>query len=254
MSSWFTTEQIDKETYVISEYKHWEETHCYLLNGIDESLLIDTGMGIQNIRDEIRKITNNPIVSVATHSHWDHIGGHSLFPEFYVHEAEADWMNGYFPLTLDYIKNLIVEEPCHFPIDFRLDDYKIFQGNPARILKDKDIINFGGRSIEVIHTPGHSPGHMCLYEAARKYLFSGDLVYKGRLTAFFPTTNPIAYKESIDKISFLQTDHLFPAHHTLQISPKIVIDIGKAFKQLETQGKLKHGSGLFTYEDFQIEL
>ena len=44
MDSWFTLDQIDSQTYCISEYRHWEETHCYLLNGTGRSLLIDTGI------------------------------------------------------------------------------------------------------------------------------------------------------------------------------------------------------------------
>ena len=46
MNDWFTIDTIDENTYAISEYKHWEETHCYLLNGTKHSLLIDTGLGI----------------------------------------------------------------------------------------------------------------------------------------------------------------------------------------------------------------
>ena len=45
MSSWFTTEIIDKDTFAISEYRHWEETHCYLLCGTKKAILIDTGLG-----------------------------------------------------------------------------------------------------------------------------------------------------------------------------------------------------------------
>ncbi len=50
MNDWFTVEKIDNATYVISEYKHWEETHCYLLIGNHTSLLIDTRLGIGNIK------------------------------------------------------------------------------------------------------------------------------------------------------------------------------------------------------------
>ena len=45
MDDWFTIDEVDKGTYIISEYRHWEETHCYLLNGSQYSLLIDTGLG-----------------------------------------------------------------------------------------------------------------------------------------------------------------------------------------------------------------
>lgn len=51
MNDWFTIDRIDEKTYIISEYRHWEETHCYLLIGNDHSLLIDTGLGICNIQD-----------------------------------------------------------------------------------------------------------------------------------------------------------------------------------------------------------
>jgi len=46
MNNWFTIDQIDKKTYIISEYRHWDETHSYLLIGSERSLLIDTGLGI----------------------------------------------------------------------------------------------------------------------------------------------------------------------------------------------------------------
>nr|WP_028582172.1 MBL fold metallo-hydrolase [Desulfogranum japonicum] len=88
MNDWFTIDQIDKETYIISEYRHWEETHCYLLNGSERSLLIDTGLGICDIHEQVIKLTDTPIVSIATHIHWDHIGGHKFFPDFYAHKNE----------------------------------------------------------------------------------------------------------------------------------------------------------------------
>ncbi len=49
MDNWFTVEMLDETTYVISEYKHSEETHCYLLLGKEKALLIDTGLGVANI-------------------------------------------------------------------------------------------------------------------------------------------------------------------------------------------------------------
>lgn len=49
MNDWFTVDKIDSDTFAVSEYKHWEETHCYLLCGTKKALLIDTGLGISNI-------------------------------------------------------------------------------------------------------------------------------------------------------------------------------------------------------------
>ncbi len=57
MKDWFTIDKIDETTYIISEYRHPEETHCYLLIGSERCLLIDTGLGICNIYNEVRKLT-----------------------------------------------------------------------------------------------------------------------------------------------------------------------------------------------------
>ena len=50
MDDWFTVEQIDLQTFAISEYRHWEETHCYLVCGQERAALIDTGLGVSVLR------------------------------------------------------------------------------------------------------------------------------------------------------------------------------------------------------------
>ena len=57
MDSWFTVETIDSQTYAISEYRHWEETHCYLLCGREKAILIDTGLGISDIRKVVEGLS-----------------------------------------------------------------------------------------------------------------------------------------------------------------------------------------------------
>ena len=103
MSNWFTIDRIDETTTILSEYRHWEETHSYLLEGTEKALLIDTGLGICDISAEVRKLTDKPVAAVATHIHWDHVGGHRYYPEFYAHAAELDWLNGAFPLSRETV-------------------------------------------------------------------------------------------------------------------------------------------------------
>ena len=253
MNNWFTIDQIDKETFIISEYRHWEETHCYLLNGSERSLLIDTGLGICNIYDEVVRLTDKPVTAVATHIHWDHIGGHGFFPDFYSHEAELNWLNGEFPLTMEQIKAMVVDR-CDLPEGYDVSKYKFFQGNPARVLKDNDTIDIGGRLVQIIHTPGHSPGHMCFWEKERGYLFTGDLVYKHTLFAFFPSTDPEAYLTSLKRVSALPVNQVYPGHHSLDIQPEILGRMRDAFGQLKTENKLCHGSGTFDYGDWAVSL
>ena len=253
MSDWFTIDQIDDDTYIISEYRHWEETHCYLLSGSTSSLLIDTGLGISNIYDQVQQLTDKPIIAVATHIHWDHIGGHRYFPDFYAHNNELNWLHGEFPLSIDQIKEMVVDR-CELPAGYDVNTYEFFQGTPTRILGDGDTIDIGGRIIKVLHTPGHSPGHMCFWEEDRKYLFTGDLVYKDTLFAYYPSTDPQAYLASLEKIAALPVERVFPAHHSLDIEPEILGRMRNAFRELEAEGKLHHGTGVCEYGDWAVWL
>lgn len=103
--NWFTIEQIDRDTFSISEYKHWEETHCYLLCGEKCAILIDTGLGVSNIRKIVDSLTELPVMAITTHVHWDHIGGHKYFDNIAVYEAEKDWLSVRFPIPLQVVKN-----------------------------------------------------------------------------------------------------------------------------------------------------
>lgn len=254
MKKWFTIEKIDNDTFAISEYKHWEETHCYLLCGSEQAILIDTGLGIANIKEIIDSLVLLPVMVITTHVHWDHIGGHKYFENIAVHEAEKDWLSVEFPVPLQAVKENLMCKPCDFPKDFTIDDYEIFSGTPKKILCDGDCIDLGNRKLTVIHTPGHSPGHCCFYEADRKYLYSGDLIYRGCLDAFYPTTDPQRFFHSIRKIQTLEISRILPGHHQLCIPVSIIDKIEKGFSRLANEGSLMQGNGVFDFEDFQIHI
>jgi glyoxylase-like metal-dependent hydrolase (beta-lactamase superfamily II) len=252
-NTWFTIDRLDEDSFILSEYRHWEETHCYLLCGTQRSLLIDTGLGICNISEEVNKLTDKPVTAVATHIHWDHIGGHRYYPDFYAHEEELSWLQGGFPLSMETIRGMVVDR-CDLPEGYDVSAYEFFQGTPTRILMGCEAIDLGGRIIEVLHTPGHSPGHMCFWEAPRGYLFTGDLVYKDTLFAYYPSTDPQAYLASLSKVAALPVRRVLPAHHTLDIQPEILIRMRNAFRKLNDDGKLHHGSGTFDYGDWAVWL
>lgn len=252
--SWFTVERIDCDTYAISEYGHWEETHSYLLCGSERAVLIDTGLGVADIRAVVERLTGLPVLVLTTHVHWDHIGGHQFFPEFAVHEAEAGWISEKFPLPLAAVKANLLREPCAFPQGFDPGAYRIFQGAPARILRDGERVELGGRWLTVLHTPGHSPGHCCFYEPERKYLFSGDLIYEGCLDAFYPTTDPLDFMKSVRRVAGLEVERVLPGHHALDIAPGLIREIDQGFRQLDEQGKLRRGGGVFNFGGFGIHV
>lgn len=143
----------------------------------------------------------------------------------------------------------------NLPAEFDIKNYEVYKGEPAGILKDNDIIDIGGRKIRVIYTPGHSPGHICLYEEMKGYLYTGDLVYKGTLFAFYPGTDPVLFKHSIEKISNLKRiTKILPGHNELNIDADLISRIKHAFSSIENKGLLKQGSGLFDFGDFRIKI
>lgn len=253
VGDWFTVEKIDETTFAISEYKHREETHSYLLIGKQKALLIDTGLGVANIKNIIDGLTKLPITVATTHVHWDHIGGHKYFDIIAVHENERQWLID-FPLPLNVVKANLQDKNCRFPISFNIDNYTVYQRQPQIILHDNDLIDLENRKVKVIHTPGHSPGHCCFYEENKGYLFSGDLIYKGCLDIYYPTTDINEFENSITRVKRLPLNRILPAHHSLDISVNIIDKIADAFNVLRITGKLKKGNGVFDCGEFQIRI
>lgn len=253
IKDWFTVEKIDDCTFAISEYKHWEETHSYLLIGAEKALLIDTGLGVANIKEVVDGLTLLPVIVATTHIHWDHIGGHKYFENIAVFESERQWLIK-FPLPLNAVKANLQAQNCEFPDGFNIENYAVFQGYPKIILKDNDIIDLGSRRIWVIHTPGHSPGHCCFYEEEIGFLFSGDLIYKGCLDIYYPTTDISDFENSVNRIKALSVNRILPSHHSLDISIDIIDKISNAFHNLRMSDKLKQGNGIFDFGDFKIHI
>lgn len=257
MSDWFTIEKIDNDTFVISEYGHFERVHSYLLLGDKFALLIDTGLGIGDIKKEVDLLTDLPIKVVTTHVHWDHIGGHHLFNNISVHEGDLNWYTHGIPIPLNIIKRQIIQGLLskNKPEEFDINKYTVYTGEPSGVLADNDIIDIGSRKIMVIHTPGHSPGHICLYEAEKGYLYTGDLIYLGTLYAFYPSTNPLLYQKSIERISQINNlNKVLPGHHDLNVPINMIQKVKVAFDTIEKNNLLKHGSGTFSYPQFKIKL
>ncbi len=152
------------------------------VRGRDRDMLVDSGMGVVSLRSHVPLVTEKPCLAVASHTHFDHIGGHHEFAERLVHAAEAEILahpTRAATLADPYVTDEIFEALP--PEPYVSAEYRV-KGAPAtRILEDGDIIDLGDRRFEVVHTPGHSPGGIALFEAATGILFSGDIVYDGPL-------------------------------------------------------------------------
>lgn len=257
IDSWFTVKQIDNNTFAISEYGHWEKVHSFLLIGEEKAVLIDTGLGIDNIKRITDQLTSLPIIVLTTHVHWDHIGSHGEFKDIYVHKDERDWLiDGIKKLPIEQIRKDVSRDiTIPTPESFNPNTYKPFQGNPTGLLNDGDEIEIGSRKLTIYHTPGHSPGHISIFDYSKGYLFTGDLLYdETPIYAFFPTTNPVELVQSLEKISNIpNVTKIFGGHNTVGLDSVILKEVKNAVKVLKEQDQVRFGTGIHKFKGFSVQ-
>lgn len=181
---WYRVERRGDDVTHISEPHIVEFYRCNMwhVRGRDRDMLVDSGMGVVSLREWVPIVTERALTAVASHTHFDHMGCHFEFPDRCVHEAEAHILAN--PTNAATLADPYVTDDIFTrlpPRPYTSQEYRLTPAAPTRTLVDGDRIDLGDRSFEVIHTPGHSPGGIALWEAATGILFSGDIVYDGPL-------------------------------------------------------------------------
>jgi glyoxylase-like metal-dependent hydrolase (beta-lactamase superfamily II) len=180
---WYETIRMGDDITLIHEpwIKPFFRCNIWHVRGRDRDLLFDTGLGHFSLRRNVPQVTERKLTCIASHTHFDHIGCHHEFPDRCVHAAEAailadprnDWT------VADRYAN---EEMFDgIPAGWDTARYRVLPAPASRLLEHGDVVDLGDRAFEVIHTPGHSPGGIALYERKTRVLLSGDIVYDGPL-------------------------------------------------------------------------
>ncbi|MGI9318827.1 MAG: MBL fold metallo-hydrolase [bacterium] len=182
--TWYETRSIDDGVTYISEpfIKEFYRCNIWHVRGRDRDMLVDSGMGVVSLRQQIPLVSERKCIAVASHTHFDHIGCHHEFSERLVHRGEADILaapDRASTLADPYVEdNIFTRLP---PEPYVSTEYAVKAAPATRIIEEGDVIDLGDRQFEVIYTPGHSPGGIMLYEKSTQILFSGDTVYDGPL-------------------------------------------------------------------------
>ncbi|HEY8598803.1 MAG TPA: MBL fold metallo-hydrolase [Thermomicrobiales bacterium] len=255
LSSWFVTVPVRSGLWLISEPGH---VQSYLIEGADRAILIDTGTSIAPIAPVVRRLTTKPIEVVLTHNHFDHIGGNADFAQIAIHPAgvaglrdgrSAESLRGYIAgargmltrgatmraLDADGFNFLHPEQIIRpFPDTFDPEQYAIAPSEATATLEDGQLLDLGGRTLEVIYTPGHSPDGICLLDRAGRILFTADTVYAGPLYAQTPGADLTAYLTSLRRLEPLidQVDLLLPSHNRVPLDPPIIREMIAGFEML----------------------
>jgi glyoxylase-like metal-dependent hydrolase (beta-lactamase superfamily II) len=202
----------------------WAETdqgvRIFLLAGREKALLIDTGMTGLDLHAITSLHTDLPLQLLNTHADRDHIAGNAQFQEFYMHPSEAAF-------------------------------YRNVQHGSGRLLPvfDGDLIDLGGRTLEIIHLPGHTPGSITVLDWENRCLIGGDPIQEdGNIYMFGDHRNMDAYIAGLERLlEHGDFDFIYPSHAKEKVSRDVIpelIDGAKDIlagkipgKEIEVHGK-----------------
>ncbi|MBZ9815278.1 MBL fold metallo-hydrolase [Mesorhizobium sp. CA7] len=180
---WYETIRMSDDITLIHEpwIKPFFRCNIWHARGRDRDLLFDTGLGHFSLKHHVPLVSERKLTCVASHTHFDHIGCHHEFPDRCVHSAEAEILAD--PRNEWTVADRYANEEMFdgAPVGWDTARYRILPAPAGRLLEHGDVIDLGDRAFEVIHTPGHSPGGIALYERKTGILLSGDIIYDGPL-------------------------------------------------------------------------
>jgi glyoxylase-like metal-dependent hydrolase (beta-lactamase superfamily II) len=197
------------KTFVLGEL----ETNCYLVwdKKTKEGLIIDPADEANFLSEQVLELGVKPLYLLATHGHFDHLlAAYELGLAFKIplllHQNDLPLVKRMVPSATWWLKRRIWERP------------------PEKInfVKEGDLIKLGNMVLEVIHTPGHSPGGICLYGRKEKVLFTGDTLFAegmvGRTDLSYSSGE--ALKESLKKLARLPAGTIiYPGHGQTDLLP-----------------------------------
>ena len=241
---WFEVYKPTEDVFAIYEPHQAEETISYLIVGEKRALLFDTGMGISDLKRVIAQLTKLPIMVLNSHTHNDHVGDNWEFSTIYGmdtdftrQDARGSRLDAQAEITPGQICGLL-------PKGF---DSKAYATRPWKITAythDGDRFYLGGRTLEVIATPGHTPDAISLLDRAHGLLFTGDTYYPAPIWLFRPETDFDAYAASIRRLAALapQIKVVMGAHNIPVASPTILPRLVAAFDAVRA-GKVQPSPG-----------
>jgi glyoxylase-like metal-dependent hydrolase (beta-lactamase superfamily II) len=186
-------------------------SHVYLIKGHTKNILIDTGVAgkfpvLKRRLTELGLRVRDVNLIILTHEHYDHIGATAFFHRTAVVAAHRLAANK-LELQDEFVTFLNRDQPSK---PFWVDVW----------LEDGSIIDLGNYELQVIHTPGHTSGCICLYDPRAGLLFTGDTVFAGgTLSEIAVGGNVSDYVNSVRRLSNLKIKQLYPGHGRVSDTP-----------------------------------
>ena len=176
------------------------ETNTYLISSGVEGMIVDPGFSSAELVLERARSSDLRITAIVnTHGHWDHAGDNARLMRdtgapLYIHEDDAKMVVSPSPLI-----------PLPLPPE---------PATPSELMRDGDVLDFGGHQFRVIHTPGHTPGSVCLIVESERVLITGDTLFQGTYGRYdLPGGDIEALYQSLRLLGMLDADYrVYPGH------------------------------------------
>jgi glyoxylase-like metal-dependent hydrolase (beta-lactamase superfamily II) len=211
---WYKTMRLSDGVTLIHEpwVKPFFRCNIWHVRGRDADILFDTGLGVYSLRPEITRLADREPICIASHTHFDHIGCHHEFENRCVHAEEAEILAR--PTNHLTYADVYANEDMFdaLPESWSSAAYTIRPAPAQRLLQAHDIVDLGDRSFEVIHTPGHSPGGIALWEETTGILLSGDVIYDGPLFSDTYQAASEDYQSSLRRLTELPVSVVHGGH------------------------------------------
>jgi glyoxylase-like metal-dependent hydrolase (beta-lactamase superfamily II) len=255
---WFEVYEVAPGVLAIYEPGQFEEVISFLILGSERALLFDTGLGIGDMGRLISELTSLETIVLNSHTHYDHVGGNHQFREIYGIDNEfsrANTNGRSHEEVVEFVSEGWIWKPL--PEGFSPAEYVSQPFTVTHLVSDLETIHLGGRTLEVILTPGHAPDALCLLDRENRLLFVGDTFYPASLYAHLHGSDFDRYEESAARLAELAAgvDYILPAHNEPLLKSGYLVRFSDAFQAMRDEMApfvLTDGSREYAFEGFSI--
>lgn len=214
--------------------------HAYLVKAEAKLVLIDTGLDLNfpDMGEALRRLGLAPgdiHLVINTHEHFDHIGANKYFFDTSIIAASRS-------------AAAKIEQQDEYVTMYGRVDADHYRTKPHLWLEGRVIFDLGDFHLAVVETPGHTSGCICVHEPFKRILFSGDAVFaEGTLSAITPSGSAGDYVHSMERLSTLKLDAVFPGHGRVSYQPDQDLQVALENARMKLQeATAKGGSDTWT--------
>ena len=234
---WFEVYRVADGIYAIYEPGQFEEVISFLIEGDNRALLFDTGLGIGNMRRVVEQLTDLDIIVLNSHTHYDHIGGNYQFEIIYAMDTEYTHgraQGSSHEAVAEFLSDGWVWKDL--PPEFVAGEFRSHPFTISKIVGEGDTIDIGGRTLEILATPGHAPDSICLIDRENRILFTGDTFYLAPLYTHIAAADFDDYARTAARLAGLANsiDAALTSHNVPVVDASYMTALGQAFADIQS--------------------